>query len=99
MFTKADKQFLTNAFASKDDIKQMREEMKNFATKGEIKDQIKDLREQISDDMDGKLKLQKEATVTEVGEYIVDTLVPMFDERDRKIARLEMNAGLAPLAD
>lgn len=74
-----------------------KEDLKRLST--ETKESLKDLREQINDDMDGKLKLQKEATVKEVGEYIVDTLVPMFDQRDKKITRIEKKLNLPPLVD
>ena len=49
--------------------------------------------------LDNALKDQTETIVSDVGEYIADTIAPMFNERDRKIARLEKNAGLPPLAD
>ena len=79
MFTKADKQFLKENFATKDDLK--------------------DLREQINEDIDGKLANQKEEIVKEVGEYIADTIVPMFEERDNRLTRIEKKLNLPPLAN
>ncbi len=91
-------------FATKKDLQQFRMATKNDLASMEkrvraaTKEDLKDLREQIKDDIDGKLLHQKEAIVKEVGEYISDTIVPMFDERDKKIARLEKHTGLSPLS-
>ncbi|MCX6791990.1 MAG: hypothetical protein NT149_03050 [Candidatus Gottesmanbacteria bacterium] len=74
------------------DIKKMK---KVFTTK----DDLKDLRGQLNDDIDGKLVHQKKEIVKEVGEYIADTIVPMFDKRDKQIARIEKKVGLPLIVD
>ena len=51
------------------------------------------------DDLKKALKDQKEEVVASVGEYIADTIVPMFDQRDKRISRLEKQFHLPPLAD
>src|SRR3989344_2606007 len=111
MITKKDRQLLIQdmkeVFATKDDLVAMEKRQdKKYATK----DDLKDLRGQITDDIDGKLKVQKreildemdtkltkqkEEIVKDVGEYIVDTIVPMFDKRDKQVARIEKKVGLA----
>lgn len=73
------------------DIKKMKQV---FVTK----DDLKDLREQLNEDIDGKLAKQKEDVVKDVGEYITDTIVPMFEERDEQLARLNKKVNLSPLA-
>jgi hypothetical protein len=50
-------------------------------------------------DLKRELKDQKEEIVNSVGEYIADTIVPMFDQRDKKIARVEKKLNLPPLVD
>jgi hypothetical protein len=92
MLTKADKKFLKANFATKGDLK-------SFATKDDLKEQLRDQKEQILDAVDGKLVHQKEAIVKEVGEYIADTIVPMFEKRDTQVARIEKKIDLPPFAD
>jgi hypothetical protein len=76
------------------------------------KDDLKDMRSQITDDIDGKLKIQKrdlldeidiklkkqkDDIVKDVADLTADTLIPMFDEHDTQIARLEKHVGLSQL--
>jgi hypothetical protein len=68
---------------------------KKYATK----DDLKDLRGQLNDDIDGKLVLQKENIIKEVGGYIADTIVSMFEKRDKQVARIEKKIGLRPFVD
>lgn len=102
MLTKADKKFLKDNFATKDDLMAMEKRQdKKYSTK----DDLKDLRSQITDDIDGKLKIQKreileevdvkldtklakqkDEIVKEVGGYVAEIIVPMFDTRDRQVA-------------
>lgn len=72
------------------DIKKMK---KVFVTK----DDLQKLPSKI--DLQKALKDQKEEIVEAVGEYIADTIVPMFDQRDKKISRIEKKLNLPPLAD
>ncbi|OGG27562.1 hypothetical protein A3A64_02920 [Candidatus Gottesmanbacteria bacterium RIFCSPLOWO2_01_FULL_48_11] len=96
MLTKADKKFLKESFATKNDLKAMEKRQNNrFITKNDLKD----FRQQINDDIDGKLAKQKEDIVKDVGEYIADTVVPMFEERDEQLARLNKKVGLPSLVD
>lgn len=56
-FTKADKKFLKENFATKDDLVAMEKRQdKKYATKDDLKDSLNDMRSQIMDAMDGKLK-------------------------------------------
>ncbi|MEK7592986.1 MAG: hypothetical protein AAB508_06430 [Patescibacteria group bacterium] len=75
-------------FATKDDIKK-------FATKDDLKDQ----RDQILDAVDGKLVKLKDGIVKDVGEYIADTIVPLFDKHEKRITRVEKKLGLPLFAD
>lgn len=98
----------------------IRDELKNVIpeivhqTKLTIKDDLKDLRDQIADDIDGKLKIQKreilkemdtklsnqkDEIVKDVSEYVADTIVPMLEERDKQIAQVKKKVGLSPLVD
>jgi hypothetical protein len=96
MITDAEIKKMKKVFATKDDLVAMEKRQdKKYASK----DDLKDLREQLNDDVDGKLVRQKEQIVKEVGEYIADTIVPMFDKRDTKIARVEKKLNLPPLVD
>src|SRR3989338_6274777 len=90
------KKSFKGTFATKADLKAMEARQdKKFATK----DDLKDLREQLNDDIDGKLVNQKQEIVDDVAEYIADTLVPMFEKRDVQIARLNKKVGISSLAD
>src|SRR3989344_7787800 len=88
--------------------------LKAFKEVFSTKEDLKDLRSQMSDDIDGKLKIQKreilaemytkfakqkEEVVKGVGKYVADIIVPMFDERDKHIARIQKKLNLPPLAD
>ena len=96
MLTKTDKQFLKNNFVTKSDLVAMeRRQDKKYARKSDLED----LRSQLNDDIDGKLTHQKDEIVKDVGAYIADTIVPMFDMRYNQISRLEKKVGLPPLAD
>ncbi len=66
------------------DIKKMK---RVFATK----DDLKDLKEDILDGVDGKLAKQKEEIVESVAEYIADTIVPVFDKHDKRLTHLGRN--------
>ena len=72
------------------DIKKMK---KVFVTKDDLKNLP------TKKDLQKALKDQKEEIVDAVGEYIADTIVPMFDQRDKKIARIEKKFNLPPLVD
>lgn len=90
------KKAFTGTFATKDDLKAMEARQdKKFVTK----DDLKDLREQLNDDIDGKLANQKQDIVKDVSEYIADTLVPMFEKRDEQLARLNKKVGISSLVD
>lgn len=115
MITDADIKKLKNSFkdtfTTKDDLVAMEKRQdKKYSTK----DDLKDLRSQLNDDIDGKLKIQKreiltemdskfskqkEAIVKDVGDYIADIIVPMFEKKDEQVARIEKKIGLSPLAD
>lgn len=88
MITDADIKKMKKVFATKDDLNR-------FATK----DDLKDLRHQINDDIQGKLTKQKDEIVKDVGDYIADTIVPMFEERDKRFIRIERKLNLSPLVD
>jgi len=72
---------------------------KVFTTKDDLKEQLRDQKEQILDAVDGKLANQKEEVIKGVGEYVADIIVPMFDERDKKISRIEKKLNLPALVD
>lgn len=75
MITDNDVKKLANVFATKNDLVAMEARQdKKCATK----DDLKDMKDMLLDDIDGKLKKQKEEIVEAVGEYITDTVVPMF---------------------
>lgn len=94
MITDADIKKMKKVFTTKDDLVAMEKRQdKKYTTK----DYLKDLRGQLNDDIDGKLVHQKQEIVKEVGEYIVDAIVPMFDTRDKQIARIEKKIGLPPV--
>ena len=50
-------------------------------------------------DLLSALKDQKDEIVNAVGEYIADTIVPMFDKRDKQLYRIEKKLNLPPLVD
>ena len=96
MITDVDIKKMKKVFVTKDDLVSMEKRQdRKYATK----DDLKDLREELNDDIDGKLVHQKKEIVKEVGEYIADTIVPMFDKRDKQIVRIEKKIGLPPLVD
>lgn len=74
------------------DIKKMKQV---FATK----DDLKDMKDQILDGVDGKLAKQKEEIIESVGDYITDTIVPILDKHDKRLTRVERKLNLPPLAN
>lgn len=91
------------------DIKKLKNSFKDTFT---TKDDLIDLRSQISDQIDGKLaasnrnlldemdkKLakQKEDIVVSVNKDIVETIMPLIDEQDAKIAVIQKKVGLSSL--
>ncbi len=73
---------------------------KVFPTKESLKDDLNDMRSQILDSVDGKLKaqeknileamdkklvVQKDAIVKDVADYIADSIVPLIDKQDFRI--------------
>ncbi|MEK7593071.1 MAG: hypothetical protein AAB508_06875 [Patescibacteria group bacterium] len=87
-------------FATKDDLTSMEKRMdKKFASKDDLIIALKDQKEQILDAVDGKLAKQKEEIVREVGEFIADTVVPIFDKHDRRLTRVEKKLDLPFFAD
>ena len=96
MITDADvkklKTAFKDAFATKEDLTAMEQRMDK---KNATKEDLKDLRSQINDDIDGKLKNHEEKIIKGVGEYVTDIIVPMFEERDEKIERLEKKVGIS----
>ncbi|MBI5614228.1 hypothetical protein HY947_04855 [Candidatus Gottesmanbacteria bacterium] len=109
MFTKADKKFLKTNFVTKDDLKVQKTEIldavddKLLNQKVEILDAVDNRlikqKEQILEAVDGKLVKLKEGIVKDVGEYIADSIVPMFDKQDKRISRIEKKFDLPLLAD
>ena len=94
MITDADIKKMKKVFVTKDDLKLMEDRQdKKFATK----DDLKKLPTKV--DLQKALNNQKEEIVDAVGEYVADTIVPMFDQRDKKISRIEKKLDLPPLAD
>lgn len=85
--------------ATKDDLNDMRDQIldamsgKFIATERNILDAVdqKLLKQEQSllSKMDKKLADQKEAIVKDVGDYVADTLVPLFDKHDKRITALE----------
>lgn len=71
-----------------DDVKKLK---KTFATK----DEIADLREQICDDIDGKLKKQKVEIVADISDFIADNLLPIIDNHGKRITKLEHTVGIS----
>ena len=96
MITDIDIKKMKKVFVTKDDLQSMeKRQNERFATK----DDLKDLRSQLNDDIDGKLVKQREEIVESVAEYIADTIVPMFEKRDKKITRIEKKLDLPLLSD
>lgn len=94
MFTKSDKKFLKETFVIKDDLKDMRSQISD-----DIDGKLKIHKREIIEAIDTKLANQKEEIIKGVGEYVADIIVPMFDERDNKIARIEKKLNLPPLVN
>lgn len=98
MFTPADKKFLKENFATKDDLKVALKDQKEQildAVDGKLMKQKKE----ILSEVDGKFVKQTETIVNAVGEYIADTIVPLFDRHEKHIARIDKKLGLPLLAD
>lgn len=110
MITDDDVLKLLNAFKSvfttKSDLKAMEDRQdKKYASKGNLKSELKAMEDRLDqkfvtkDDLKKSLKDQTEDIVTAVGTYVADTIVPMFESRDKKIDRIEKKLNLPPLAD
>lgn len=91
-FTKSDKQFLKENFASKDDLKDLRSQITD-----DIDGKLKIKKREILSEMDKKLAKQKDEIVNSVAKDIVETIVPLIDEQDKKIAGIQKKIGLSPL--
>lgn len=81
--------------ATKDDLNDMRDQIldamsgKFIATERNILDSVDQKFTEFGTKMDKKLADQKEAIVKDVGDYVADTLVPLFDKHDKRITALE----------
>ena len=94
MITDADIKKMRKVFVTKDDLIAMeRRQDRKYATKDDLKNLPS------KKDLHVALKDQKEEIVDAVSEYIADTIAPMFDQRDKKIARIEKKFNLPPLVD
>ena len=91
MITDADIKKLKAAFLTKDDAKA-------FVTKDDLKDSLNDMRRQIVDSFDGKLKAQEKnildamdtkfaAQTDDIVKDVAFVIAPLFDQQDEKIIK------------
>ncbi len=111
MITDDDIKKLSKVFATKDDLKSMEARQDNkYATKDDLKQFKEDILESVDgklaaternlvEQMDNKLAAQKKDIVREVSGFIADTLVPMFEERDARLRRVEKKLNLPVFVD
>lgn len=90
-FTKSDKQFLKENFTTKDDLKDLRSQITD-----DIDGKLKIQKREILSEMDKKLAKQKDDIVSSVNKDIVDTIMPLIDEQDTKIVKIERKIGIFP---
>jgi molecular chaperone GrpE (heat shock protein) len=93
MITDADIKKLSKVFATKDDLKDQKEQILD-AVDGKLAIQ----KQEILEEMDTKLAKQKEEIIESVSEYIADAIVPVLDGHDKRISRVEKKLNLPPIA-
>jgi hypothetical protein len=64
---------------------------KKYATK----DGLTDLREQLLDDIDGRLIKQKKEIIEEVSLSVAKTIGPIVDDHEKRIGRLVKHTGIS----
>lgn len=111
MITDDDVKKLSKVFITKNDLTSMEARQdKKYATKDDLKQFKEDILESVDgklvaternliDQIDKKLAAQKKDIVQEVSGYIADTLVPMFEERDTRLKRVEKKVNLPAFVD
>ena len=108
MITDEDVGKLQKVFTTKGDLVAMEARQdKKYASKADLEQFKEDILESVDGklaaqkggimtEFDAKLAVQKDEIVTEVGEYIADTIVPVIEQRDIRLDRLEKALNLAP---
>ena len=96
MLTKSDKAYLKENYSTKDDLKDLRRDVLEEVD-SKLKAQSRNILDEVNNSLKQQLKKQKDEIVKEIGDFIEDSLLPLFDNHEKRISRAEEKLNLPPM--
>ena len=95
MLTQDDINLLKQVFPTKEDLDQKLAKQKDEILV-QVDQKLEKQKKEILQEVDQKLETQKNEIIQAVADTIHDSLIPLFDAHEERIARLEKHVGLTP---